>query len=146
MNPNIPIPTDSVHKYYAGFGLVVFIACLVASVYVQFTTNESIMKWHEETAKIEKQKVVSKVDQDRLVRMKELINVLKSDKETFLTTLFTFALIGLIVSGWGFQHWEKYIQPRMDEKLELENELLRQEIAARKSSNKQLHRTRFARR
>ncbi|MGE4259752.1 hypothetical protein [Shewanella sp.] len=146
MNPNIPIPTDNVHKFYAGFGLVVFIASLIATVYVQNSTNEKIMKWFEESAKIEKLEKKAEVDLAQLQRIEELIDITKKDKKTFLYFLISSSFFGLFVAGWGFQAWEKKIQPLIDKKLELELELLELEITSKKRSNKQLQRTRFARR
>ncbi|MBU2986815.1 hypothetical protein KO528_15730 [Saccharophagus degradans] len=146
MNPNIPIPTDSVHKFYAGFGLVVFIASLIAAVYVQNSTNEKIMKWFDDSAQIEKLEKKTDVDRVQLKRIDELINITKKDKKTFLYFLISSAFFGLFVAGWGFQAWEKKVQPQIDKKMELELELLELEIESKKRSNKQLQRSRFARR
>ncbi|WP_196140651.1 hypothetical protein [Aliikangiella sp. G2MR2-5] len=146
MNPNIPIATDSVHKFYAGFGLVVFIASLVTSVYVQNSTNERVLKWFEESTKIERLAKPTKADSDQLKRIEELIKITKLDKKTFMYFLFTSAMIGLVIAGWGFQAWEKRIQPKLDEKLDLEIALLKEELKAKKLSCRQQSNSRFTRR
>lgn len=146
MNPNIPIPTDSVHKFYAGFGLVVFIASLIAAVYIHNSTNEKVMNWFEESVKLEKLEKMTEVDIAHLKRIEELIDITKKDRTTFLYFLFSSSFFGLFVAGWGFQAWEKKIQPLLDKKMELELELLELEIASKKRSNNQLHRTRYTRR
>jgi hypothetical protein len=146
MSPNIPIPTDSVHKFYAGFGLVVFIASLIASVFVQNSFNEKVIMWFEEAGKIEKIINKTDVDETQLKRIKELIDVLKQDQSTFMNALFSFAVIGLFISGWGFQYWEKRIQPKLDEKLDLEVELLKLEVESKKRTNKRGVLVRFPKR
>lgn len=146
MNPNIPIPTDSVHKFYAGFGLVVFIASLIAAVYIHNSTNEKVINWFEVSVKLEKLENKTEVDIAQLKRIEELIDVTKKDRKTFLYFLFSASFFGLFVAGWGFQAWEKKIQPLLDKKMELEIELLELEIISKKRSNNQLKRTRYARR
>lgn len=84
MSQNIPIPTDSVHKFYAGFGLVVFISSLIAAVYIHNSTNEKIMNWLEVSVKLEKLKNKTEVDISQLKRIEELISVTKKDRKTFL--------------------------------------------------------------
>lgn len=143
MNPNIPIPTDSVYKFYAGFGLVVFIASLIASVYVQNSTNERIIRWFEDLSQIENQVNRTDVDNAQLKRIEELIEITKQDKKTFLYFLFSSSCFGLFVAGWGFQVWEKRIQPKLDNKLDLEIELLQEEIIEKRRDKKQSQRSRF---
>jgi hypothetical protein len=146
MSPNIPIPTDSVHKFYAGFGLVVFIASLITAVYIQNSTNDKMFELFEASAKIEKMEDITDADRQLLNRIVGLIDVVKSDKKTFLTVLVLGAFFGLFVAGWGFQIWEKKIQPLLDDKLKLEVQLLELEIELKRVSLKQQQSSRFVHR
>ena len=89
---------------------------------------------------------ITEVDIAHLKRIEELIDITKKDRTTFLYFLFSSSFFGLFVAGWGFQAWEKKIQPLLDKKMELELELLELEIASKKRSNNQLHRTPYTRR
>lgn len=124
----------------------IFIASLIALVYVQNSTNEKVIKWFEESTKLEKLETKTEADIAQLKRIDELIDITKKDKKTFLYFLISSSFLGLFVAEWGFQAWKKKIQPLLDRKIELELELLELEITSKKRSNKQLQQTRFVRR
>lgn len=115
-------------------------------VYVQNSTNEKVIKWFEESTKLEKLETKTEADIAQLKRIDELIDITKKDKKTFLYFLISSSFLGLFVAEWGFQAWKKKIQPLLDRKIELELELLELEITSKKRSNKQLQQTRFVRR
>lgn len=104
------------------------------------------MQLFEETVKLEKLEKKTEVDIAQLKRIEELIDVTKKDRKSFLNFLISASFFGLFVAGWGFQAWEKKIQPLLDKKMELEIELLELEISSKKLSNSKPKPTRFVRR
>jgi len=146
MIPNIPISTDSIHKFYAGVGLVVFIASLVALINVQNSTNDRVLQYFEKITKIEKLGSQTDSDTSQLRRIEELIDVTKQDKKMSIYFLFTLAVFGVFVAGRGLQSWEKKMQPKIEERMDLELQLLREEVRLKKYSTNQLQRTRYTRR
>ena len=44
MEDKIPIPTDNIYKFYALFGLVLFIFCAGSFIFVQEKTNDLLVQ------------------------------------------------------------------------------------------------------
>ncbi len=130
MESKIPLPTDNIYKFYALFGLLLFIFAIGANIVSIKNTNDYMYRSYlelEPLKAIEKPNSVEAVKRDMLQRM---IDVAKSDKEFFSTCLNWLAAISILLMFFGFGKWQKSVQPLQDELLKLQVEKLRHEVAA----------------
>ena len=128
MESKIPLPTDNIYKFYALFGLLLFIFAIGASIVSIKNTNDYMYRSYlelEPLKAIEKPSSVEIVKRDMLQRM---IDVAKSDKEFFTICLNVLAGISIMLMFFGFGKWQKSVQPLQDELLKLQVEKLRHEV------------------
>lgn len=111
MNPNIPIPTDNIYKFYALFGLTFFIVCSIC-----FT---QIYKDHREG-------ILHRIDQYDNARNKDeqqvIVNVMKSDHKDFVVIKYGVIfglLVGAAAMAYGFSRWHE-VQKAQDELTKLQ--------------------------
>lgn len=128
MESRIPLPTDSIYKFYALLGLLLFIFSAGSLLYVNKSTNallfESIPRLTG-LQEIAEPSAVEKATRDALARQVELAI---QDKETLTLASQILMLIGTGMMLFGFGKWHYEIQPRQDEAAKLELEKLRIEV------------------
>lgn len=130
MESRIPLPTDNIYKFYALFGLLLFIFGLGATIAQTKITNEFMVKSYVELEALKAIENPSSVEALRRSLTERLIEVEKSDKEFFKWGLAVVAGLGFFLMSFGFRRWHKRIQPIQDELLQLQLEKLRREVAA----------------
>ena len=134
----IPLPTDNIYKFYALFGLLLFIFSVGATIALSKNTNENVYKLYVELESlklpsIEEMATHKDAPHPTFVRkalLERLIEVAKSDKKTMEVLLAVVTFVGGLGVVYGFGKWHKDIQPIQDEMLELQLEKLRREVAA----------------
>lgn len=134
MDSKIPLPTDNIYKFYALFGLLLFIFSIGANIVSIRNTNDYMYKSYlelEPLKSIEKPAPVEVVKRELLERM---IDVAKSDKEYFSKWLNWLAVFGAALMFFGFLTWQVSIQPLQDDLLKLQVEKLRHEVASLKAT------------
>ncbi|VWX60064.1 conserved hypothetical protein [Burkholderiales bacterium 8X] len=130
----LPLPTDNIYKFYALFGLLLFIFAAGATVALQRGTNDSVYKLYVElesiratsanpTAATEKKGEPS----IREALLERLIEVAKEDKKTLSTYLSVLIAFSILLALAGFYKWHTQIQPIQDEMLRLQLAKLRRE-------------------
>ncbi|MEM5528090.1 hypothetical protein WN093_04595 [Gammaproteobacteria bacterium AS21] len=128
MQSKIPIPTDNIYKFYALFGLVVFISGFAATIYVSQTTNNLLF---EIIPKIEAMKSIpeiAKVQEAELMLLERKQEIALSDKKFYLKSISLIIAIGMCLMFFGFHRWHTKIQPLQDQILELTVKKLRKEL------------------
>lgn len=125
MTPNIPIPTDSLYKFMATFGLALIVASLLATVFVVDRANHKIVE--AATELFELQRGAQPVPEDWKKGVEKRIDVAVSDRSAFTVILALFGGIGVVLALVGFNLWWK-IQPLHDELLELQVKKARLEL------------------
>ena len=133
MNPNIPLPTDNIFKFYAMFGLVIM---LTTSIMI-FVRNEEYnqrafdrytpMKLLEANENLEDHQTLE------LYLHEKKSEIDKSNKNFELSLyIFLFFLPGMISTIYGFYMWHTKIQPKQNMLIDLQLEKLEAEIKAAK--------------
>jgi hypothetical protein len=126
MESPIPLPTDNIYKFYALFGLSLFIFCAGASIYNARTANETIFQAAVENAAITDTNSPEAVVKKQVWEKRSEIAV--TDRKAFDKILRSFAITGLVMMFGGFLLWQFITQPVQDEIAKLQRDKLRLEI------------------
>ena len=137
MDSKIPVPTDNVFKFYALFSLLVLVFSMGAVLYVNKTTNATVMAALVEIETLKQEKAPSPPQQIKKAVLERQFEIAKSEKRIFLVVLAVL----ISGSGWGmyygFKKWHTELQPVIDEtaKVQLEIAKLQLEKLRRELSN-----------
>ena len=131
MDKFIPIPTDSIYKFYALFGLLLFVFSIGALLYVIKSTNELVFS---SVIDIEIYKAIDKptsVDIAKLTAAEKRVEIAVSDKKFFVRAISVISAIAIFSMAYGFRQWHTKVQPIQDEIAKLQLEKLRREMYGR---------------
>ena len=130
MNSKIPLPTDNIYKFYALFGLMLFVFGVGSIIYVNQSTNNQVYAIIIEynTLKNTPQQVRTSTEEATLQLLDK-----KLDDAVFSKVFYSWAISGIIVFGilmiwYGFRAWHTVIQPMQDEITRLNIKKLKQEV------------------
>lgn len=128
MENKIPLPTDCIYKFYALFGLLIFIFCIGSVLYLTRSTNELLF-----TSIIESEalKVIEKPTSAEIAKLQgteKRVEIALADKKFFLGALGVIAAGGIFSMMYGFIKWHREIQPIQDEMALLQLAKLRHEV------------------
>lgn len=128
MENKIPIPTDNIFKFYALFGLLLFVFTAGSIIYVVNSFNELAFQAAIEVAAIKQIPNPSPVDTAKMQILEKRLELAASDKNFY--TLATGGIFGIsiMLMIYGFMKWHKDVQPVQDEMARLQLEKLRHEI------------------
>ena len=130
MENKIPLPTDNIFKFYALFGLMLFVTSLAGSLYLTKSTNALLFQGAIELEGlnlIEKPSSLEKTKKDLLERKLEIAIEDKKFLRQALGVLIGLS-IGLMI--YGFHRWHTKIQPLQDELLALQIKKTRREMSS----------------
>jgi len=128
MQDRLPIPTDNIYKFYALFGLLLFVFAFASMLYLVKAQNTFVA---EALVEIETLKALQSPPPGQLARrqiLERLVEVEKSDKTFLNCAASVLAAAGFFLMVVGFGRWHKYIQPRQDELLDLQIRKLKLEL------------------
>lgn len=128
MQDRLPIPTDNIYKFYALFGLLLFVFACGATLYVGKSANAFLASAAVEIENLKSTQDLSAGQVARKRVLERLVEVEKSDKDFFNHALGGIAGIGVLLMVVGFGKWHSQIQPRQDELLDLQIRKLRAEL------------------
>ncbi|MBI3440965.1 MAG: hypothetical protein HY052_04055 [Proteobacteria bacterium] len=128
MENRIPLPTDSLYKFCALFGILLFVFGFGTSIYITYSTNELLFKSDIEYESIRLLKDPTPVDIAKQRGIEKRVEVALSDKKFFLYSLGTIIAGALFLMIYGFSKWYRVTQPIQDETARLELEKLRKEV------------------
>lgn len=133
MKSQIPLPTDNIYKFYALFGLFLFISAITLAVINNNAHNEKLYQFAKEDAVNERD-----LDEDHSQKLtgilKRRTEIQVSDKKFILNCLTVVASFGVALMILGFTVWQIKIQPQQDKLAQLQIEKLEQEIEQLKNS------------
>lgn len=130
MENKIPLPTDSIYKFYALLGLLLFIFCLGSTIYVSRSTNDLIFTTYIELETLKTVDKPTPVEIAKREGIERRVEIAVADKESALRGIGFVCAIGLFMMGYGFLKWHRDIQPIQDETARLQLEKLRHEVSA----------------
>lgn len=126
----LPVPTDNIYKFYALFGLLLFIFGVGATIALQRSTNDFM---YRSTIDLETVKTIAQPSPPDVAKrqlLEKLMEVAQSDKDSLGYGLTGITTLGFWIGVFGFARWHQKIQPLQDEMLQLQVEKLRREVAA----------------
>jgi predicted cobalt transporter CbtA len=128
MEDRIPLPTDNIFKFYALFGLLLFVFACGSVLYINKTINDYNFQLHTQIATIQD---IAKPTQGDLTKKADLEALLKasiSDRKVEFYACVIMAGIGFALMLYGFTKWQTEIQPVQDEIAKLQLEKLKHEV------------------
>ena len=132
MESRIPLPTDNIYKFYALFGLLLFIFGLSATIYTTKSTNEFMATAIVDLEELKSMAAPTAREEARRQILQRRMEVAKSDKEFFKWGCGVVGGVGLVLMIFGFGKWHKEIQPTLDEIAQLQLIKLRREVECQK--------------
>jgi hypothetical protein len=129
MQSTVPIATDHIYKFYALFGLSLFISAglTLAYLHVHF-----VNLLYQESVDLQVLEAKSDLSQEEKIRKDNLVAKIGHDKSLQLMhpkILGNIAGIGLILIVYGFYKWHVKIQPKHDMLVDLQIEKIKFEIS-----------------
>lgn len=135
MQSRVPLPTDNIYKFYALFGLLLFLSCTYTFVNLQQSYNERAFKRHVELKTLQDLKELNATQSATKEILERQAKIDSSDKEFFLNSIAIFFSIAILLMFFGFHQWHTKIQPQQDEilkrsldKVDIEIKLLKKQI------------------
>lgn len=129
MKSNIPLPTDSIYKFYAMFGLLLLIFSAGSTLYVSHSTNDLIFSSAIEYETLKAIEKPTTVEIAKRVGIEKRIEIAIADRKFHINALGTIGGLAILLMVYGFAKWHRDIQPVQDETARLQLEKLRLEIA-----------------
>jgi hypothetical protein len=129
MESRVPVPTDNIYKFYALFGLLLFIFCCGSSLYVTRTSNELVFSALPELESLKQISQPSRVEQMRISLLERKLEINKADKSTFQYAIGGLMGTALIAMVYGFWKWEKELQPILDRTAKAQMEIAELQLA-----------------
>lgn len=135
MQSRVPLPTDNIYKFYAIFGLLLFLACTYAFVNIQQSFNEKAFKRHVELKTLQDIKKPNATQLATKEILEKQAKIDSSDKKFFINSVAFFISAAISLMIFGFYQWHTKIQPLQDEalkrsldKVEMEIKILRKQL------------------
>ena len=128
MESRIPVPTDNIFKLYALFGLLLFIFCCSAVLYVVRSANEVVYASLPELEGLKQIKQPTSVDQARIALLQRKLEITKADKDFFIYALGGIMGVALLLMFFGFRRWHQDVQPIADETAKVQLEIAKLQL------------------
>jgi hypothetical protein len=129
MENNIPLPTDSIYKFYALFGLLLFIFSIGSTIYISRSTNDLVFTSAIEYETLKAIEKPTSVEIAKRVGIEKRVEIAPADKKFFLYSLGVIAGLATFAMIYGFTKRHRDIQPIQDETARLQFEKLKLEVA-----------------
>ena len=129
MESRIPLPTDNIYKFYALFGLLLFIFSFGSLLYLNRTTNELVFQAIIENESLKHIANPSPVEKAREQVLQKRVELAIADKNFSMHALAVITLVALASMAIGFWKWHRDVQPVQDEIAELQLKKLRHEVS-----------------
>lgn len=134
MENKIPIPTDNIFKFYALFGLLLFVFSAGSIIYVVHTTNELAFQAALEVTALKQIPNPTAVETAKIQILEKRLGIASADKDFYLLSIQAMFIGSLVLMFYGFFKWHNDIQPLQDEVAKLQLEKLRYEVKLLKNS------------
>lgn len=144
MESRIPLPTDNIFKFYALFGLLLFIFTWGAMIYMVRSSNEAVFSALPE---LESLKQIEKPTPAETVRIKLLerkLEITESDKEFFKNALGVILGMSALLMIYGFGKWHLIIQPVLDKTAKVQLEIAELQLAKLRRETEDQQKTEIA--
>jgi hypothetical protein len=130
MENRVPLPTDNIYKFYALFGLFLFVFGWALAIHSTNTRNDFFFKSFVELEEVNMIEKPTAADIVRKRMLEKKIEIATADKNFYLWGTAIIIAIGLLGMSYGFRVWHTRIQPLQDEFFALQKRKLELEIQA----------------
>ena len=137
MENRIPLPTDNIFKFYALFGLLLFIFSCSSTLYVTRSANDVVFSALPELESLKQIEKPTPAETVRIALLQRKLEITKSDKNFFVNSLGVFAGVAFLLMVVGFRKWHTGLQPVLDRTAKVQLEIaelqlgkLQRELAA----------------
>lgn len=124
MESNIPLPTDNIYKFYALFGLLLFVFSLAETFYIVHSSNEYVF---QSIAEVESIKQIQMPTTAQLAKLKHF-DLAIANRTFEQHALGALGGVATLLMVYGFWKWHRDVQPVQDEMAKLQLEKLRIEV------------------
>lgn len=128
MEKLIPLPTDSLYKFCAMFGLLIIIFCIGSLLYVNESTNNFIFEVAIDYDLLKKNKNRTEIEAAQFDLLEKKFNLIKENKSFYSNSIVLLFVFGILMTSYGFKQWYLLIQPSQDEIIRLTIKKLKQEV------------------
>ncbi|MDZ4333489.1 MAG: hypothetical protein U1A62_07470 [Pseudomonas sp.] len=129
MESRIPVPTDNIFKFYALFGLLLFVFACGALVYVNQSTNQLVFTSYVELEALKEKKSPSLSFEAKIAVLERSLEIGKANRTIHSIVLGAISGIGFWLSLYGFWQWHRRIQPVIDEMQKVQLEIAKLQLA-----------------
>jgi hypothetical protein len=129
MDNKIPLPTDNIFKFYALFGLLLFVFSLASTIYINRSTNEQIIGLLLEIETLKDTSNLTNAQTLRQVLLERQLEIATSDKQFFRRALALLGALSTVGMAYGFRKWHQEVQPLADEAARIQLQLAKIQLA-----------------
>ena len=115
MESRVPLPTDNIYKFYALFGLALFLASIFAFLNIHSSYNERALERYVEVETLNGLAQLNLEQQLRKNVLEAQERIDASDKKFLISVLGGVLTVAIWLMGYGFYSWHTKIQPLQDE-------------------------------
>ena len=123
MESRVPLPTDNIFKFYALFGLLLFIFSCGSMLYSVRSANEAIFDVVPELQELKQIEKPTPSETIKISLLERKLEITKADKNLIANALSYIAAIGILLMGFGFIVWHRKVQPVADRMAEAQTQI-----------------------
>ncbi|HHF3121835.1 TPA: hypothetical protein ACPJ19_001902 [Vibrio diabolicus] len=130
MDSRIPLPTDNIYKFYALFGLLLFVFGVGSIIFVSQTANSQIYEIIVEYNSLKNipTEVMTPNENYRFQLLDKKLDDAAFNKVVYPVFLSIVIVVGVLMMVYGFKVWHTVIQPEQNEITRLNIKKLKQEV------------------
>jgi hypothetical protein len=128
MESRIPVPTDNIFKFSALFGLLLFVFACGSLLYMNATSNATIMVSIPELEALKELADPSRSDKAKIAILERKIEITKTDRNFYSIAIGGLLLVAVVAMVYGFQRWHSQIQPVLDETAKVQLEIAKLQL------------------
>jgi len=123
MESRIPVPTDNIFKFYALFGLLLFVFSCGSILYVTRSSNEVVFAVAPELDGLKQIAQPTRSDSLRIALLEKKLEITKADKNFFLNAVGIIVAVAVLLIVYGFSQWHTKVQPMLDRTTKAQTEI-----------------------
>ena len=120
MVPQLPVPTDNIYKFYALFGLALFVTSAVILVTANDLFDQRILEYFASIWEYQADGAVTDFEEGQIKNFELLIDIARSDRDVAMVASSVIGAVGFTAMLVGFARWHRIIQSQNDRLAELE--------------------------
>ncbi len=128
MTPRIPLPTDSIYKFYALSGIIFFITAVIMIYITQKNYNEQVYERYIPMQILSNKDVLNEKEELELEILKSKDKIEKDDRNIMMKLFSVVLSLAIICMMYGFFKWHTILQPSQNKLMELEIKKLEKEL------------------